>query len=250
MKSADHLARFAACDSCTVHHRALCKSASASVKRELRRLARPMRFGPDQTIMREGEPSAFVANLVSGVVRLRKTRPNGRTQIVGLLHPSDFLGPTFERASDVTAEAVGQVHLCTFEKEPFEALLRDHPDFQHAFLRSVLHELHAARDWIVVLGCSKALERVAAYLWLLVNRAEHQGCMTSGRGARYEIPVGRADLSHYLGLTVETTSRQISRLNAAGLITLSGPRHFTVADPELLHEVSGLGDSVALADAP
>jgi len=249
VKSADNLARFARCTTCTVHHRALCGLASPTVKESLRRIASERRFAPDDTILQAGEPAPFVANVISGVVRLRKTRPDGRTQIVGLMHPSDFLGPTFEEVSDVTAEAVGRVTLCCFEKRAFEQLLRENPEFEHAFLLTVLHELHAARDWMMVLGCSNALERVAAYLWLVVSRAEMQGCTAGGRGARFEIPLSRADLSHFLGLTLETTSRQISRLNSIGVISLAGPRHFTVPDPDVLQRISGLGepDEISMA---
>lgn len=243
------LARFLACGSCPAHHTGLCVGLGEVELGALIRTCRRTELPAGATIATAGAPIREVHNIVSGIVRLSKALPDGREQIVGLLYPSDFLGTAFEEVASFTAEAATPVRLCSFERRAFEAALRAHPRLEHAVLMTVIHELHAARDWMVVLGCKTGIERVATFLALLVERAGRQGCRRAARpgdaplsaaGGLYEIPISRADMSRYLGLSLETVSRQMSRLATLGAIRLNDPRHFTVPDPRLLSEMSGV----------
>ncbi len=238
------------CATCPLHHTGLCSSLDEPELGKLGRLARRSTLPPRTALTREGEPNAQVHNIVSGIVRLTKMLPDGREQIVGLMHPSDFVGCTFCEACDFSAETVTEVELCSFDKAAFEATLQRLPKFEHAFLMHVISELHAARDWLVVLGCKTGLERVATFLWLLAHRGTSHGCGRIGTpepgrmppAQVFEIPLTRADIARYLGLSLETVSRQISRLNGMGAIRLEDARHFSVPDQELLSRLSGLSD--------
>ncbi len=240
------LEAFERCGTCPLHHSGICAVLGSERVAQLGVRAKRRSLPAGTTIASEGEPSRQVHNIVSGMVGLSKMLPDGRQQIVGILQPSDFLGCTFSETCDVTAETLTDVELCTIERGVFEGLLRTKPELEHELLLSVMNELHVAREWLLVLGCKSGLERVATFLWFIVARGERQGCAKAprARAPLYEIPITRAVMSRYLGLSLETVSRQISQLNAMGAIRLSDPRHFTVPDPERLRALGGLGETV------
>jgi CRP/FNR family transcriptional regulator len=232
---------FRDCAACALHHAGLCEALTPETRAALAKVARH-RMVPEGTILTtEGAPSTEVHNIISGTVRLSKLLPDGREQIVGLIQPTDFLGCVFAKDCDFTATANEPVELCSFDKAAFERLLRDDPDLEHAFLREVLTELAAARDWMVILGAKTGLERVASFLLFVVERADRSGCAKAMKGVRrlYVLPLTRLAIGHFLGLTHETVSRQVSRLNAEGVIDLVDPRRFRVKDLERLREIAG-----------
>ncbi len=70
----------------------------------------------------------WFANVLSGVIKLTKTMPDGRQQIVELLFPSDFLGRPFRAGGAYAAEAATVVELCCFSRQHFEGRLHEWPN--------------------------------------------------------------------------------------------------------------------------
>jgi CRP/FNR family transcriptional regulator len=233
------LVDLAHCETCAIRHRGLCSVASPEALAELNRIANSHHYAAGQTIISEGLQVDFVANIVSGIVKLTKTMPDGRQQIVGLLFPSDFVGRAFARSLEFSAEAASDVELCCLNRKSFEAIVDRHPDLKQQLLVATLDELDAAREWMLLLGCKSADEKVASFLMLLVRRSINAGCGQETQPADpvFELPVNRADIAGYLGMTVETVSRQISRLKAEHIIKLIDIRHYTVPD---LNRLAGL----------
>jgi CRP/FNR family transcriptional regulator len=229
------------CETCAIRHRGLCLAASGEAIVELDRIANPHHYTTGQTIVSEGVPVDFVANVVSGVVKLTKTMSDGRQQIVGLLFPCDFVGRAFAKSWAFSAEAASDVELCRLNRKAFEAIVDRHPDLKQQLLVATLDELDAAREWMLLLGCKSAEEKVASFLMLLVRRSISAGCGRDPPMANpiFELPINRADIAGYLGMTVETVSRQISRLKANGTIKLIDIRHYTVPDLDRLAGLAG-----------
>jgi CRP/FNR family transcriptional regulator len=226
-------------ENCAIRHRGLCSAASPEALAELGRIANPHHYTTGQTIISEGVPVDFIANIVSGIVKLTKTMPDGRQQIVGLLFPFDFVGQAFAGSMAFSAEAANDVELVRLNRKVFEALVDRHPDLKQQLLLSTLNELDAAREWMMLLGSKSAEEKVASFLMLLVRRSFNMSC---GQGAQpadpvFELPVNRADIAGYLGISAETVSRQISRLKAERMIKLIDIHHYTIPD---LNRLAGL----------
>jgi CRP/FNR family transcriptional regulator len=219
----------------------LCSAASPEALAELSLIANPHHYATGQTIILEGVPVDFVANVVSGIVKLTKTMLDGRQQIVGLLFPSDFVGRAFARTWAFSAEAASDVELCCLNRAAFEAIVDQQPELKQQMLVSTLDELDAAREWMLLLGCKSAEEKVASFLMLLVRRSINAGCGQETQPADpvFELPVNRADIAGYLGMTVETVSRQISRLKAEHIIKLIDIRHYTVPNLNRLADLAG-----------
>ncbi|MGE0629415.1 MAG: Crp/Fnr family transcriptional regulator [Hyphomicrobiaceae bacterium] len=219
-------ARQMGCSTCAIRHRAICGALSDKEIVHLNAIARWKQLSPGQVVFRDHEEPQYFANIVSGVVKLTKTLADGREQIVALQFPSDFLGQPFRRYSPYFAEAATGVVLCTFDRSRFERLTQDYPGLEHRLFLHALDELDAAREWMVLLGRKSAGEKLASFLLMIANRYSGTGCASpaASNSARFELALSRGEIADYLGLTIETVSRQITALRRRGIVVLGSTR--------------------------
>lgn len=240
------------CETCAVRNRAVCGALDDAELTELSRIGRIKTYKPGDIILADQEPTTFFANIVSGVVKLEKTSADGRQQIVGLVFAPDFLGRAFAKQNPYFAQAATEVQACTFPHAAFEQMLRRHPDLEHRLFENTLSELDSAREWMFVLGRKSAQEKVASFLHLIAKRQPMIGCNHGGLhpagpdAAQFELPLTRADIADFLGLTIETVSRQLSNLKRQGTIKLLSGREVLVPDLTTL-EQKAEGDDEAVA---
>ena len=229
------------CDHCAIRHRAICGALSGDDLVRINEIARQKKYRAGETIFFEGDEVNYLGNVVSGVVKLGKLLPDGRQQIVGLQFASDFLGRAFKGNATCHAEAATDVELCIFPRKPFESLLNDIHDFEERLFANTLDELDAARDWLLLLGRQSAREKVARFLLMIARRIPNIGCGASEDAdvIRFDLPLSRADMADFLGLTIETVSRQITRLKTDGLIEVEQNRTIIVPSVARLEVASG-----------
>ena len=229
------------CEQCPVRHQAVCGAMDDVQMRKLSLIAHRKKISAGQTIISDAEPVDFFANVVSGAVKLTKTLPDGRQQIVGLLFAPDFLGRAYSKNNPYSAEAATDTEICTFPNAAFERLVGEYPGLQQRLFQHTLDELDAARDWMLLLGRKTAEEKVASFLYMMAKRSLMIGCahQKGPETASFELPLTRSDMADYLGLTIETVSRQLTRLKTAHVIRLSGNRLIMVPDIERLAAVAG-----------
>jgi CRP/FNR family transcriptional regulator len=192
-----------------------------------------------QTVIWSGDKMDFVASVVEGIATLTQTMEDGRTQMVGLLLPSDFVGrPGRDQAAyDVTATT--RLTMCCFRKKPFEDMMMNTPHIGQRLLEMTLDELDAAREWMLLLGRKTAREKIASLLAIIARRDATLKLSNSCGQVVFDLPLTREAMADYLGLTLETVSRQISALKRDGVIELEGKRHVTVPDMERLLDETG-----------
>ena len=227
-----------ACIHCAVRSRSLCGVLAQNELSTLNRISRRRGYDAGQTIILEGE-RALLGNVVSGTVVEKKSLSDGREQIVSLLFPADFVGAVQDGDADASALAVSDVTLCTFDRAGFENALDALPALKQALLDHAAHELADARQWMLLLGQMKATERVAMFLLRLASRKVMAGCNhyafgVAQNGLEFEIPISRAQIAAYLGLTIETVSRKFGALREAGAIELHGSRTVRIVNAEIL----------------
>lgn len=225
----EHLLR---CETCAVRHRAVCGALDRQEIERLNAIAHHKLLPPGQVILHDNAEMAFFGNIVSGVVKLTKTLADGRQQIVGLQFASDFLGRPFRPHSPYHAETVTDVHLCTYDKRQFERLVKEIDGFEHRLFQNTLDELDSAREWMLLLGRKSAGEKVASFLLMVARRMESVGCKAAEdpNCPRFNLPLSRAEIADFLGLTIETVSRQISRLKVEKVIALEGNRTISIVN--------------------
>ena len=218
------------CGDCPIRHRAVCARCESDELAQLETMKYYRSYEAGQTLIWSGDRMDFVASVVTGIATLTQTLEDGRRQMVGLLLPSDFVGrpgrPT--AAYDVTATT--DVVMCCFRKKPFEDLMQRTPHIAQRLLEMTLDELDAAREWMLLLGRKTAREKIAS-LMAIIARRDATLKLKGGRGPlTFDLPLTREAMADYLGLTLETVSRQISALRKDGVIVLEGKRHVTVPD--------------------
>jgi CRP/FNR family transcriptional regulator len=209
----------------------------------LRRLSYRKRYTPGQLIVGVDPAESWCAQVLSGVVKLTKTLPDGRQQIVGLLFPSDFLGRPFGSGSPYAAEAATAVELCCFNRRQFEELMHEQASLKQLFLERTLDEVDAAREWMLLLGRKSAGEKVAALILQIAQRLRGNGCHdgTELQPLRFDLPLSRTEMADYLGLRIETVSRQLKLLRTAGVIETAIGRAITVRDTATLARMTESG---------
>jgi len=187
-------------------------------------------FQAGETIVLAGQEVEVLGSVVSGVATLSRTLPDGRRQMVGLLLPSDFVGRPGRRTAPYDVVAANEVMICQFIKPQFEALVSATPALERRLLDMTLDELDAAREWMLLLGRKTAREKIASLLVIIARRDAAMNSKIIGDGLRFALPLTREAMSDYLGLTIETVSRQISALKRSEIIVLEDSRHVRVPD--------------------
>ena len=227
------------CSTCPIRHRAVCSQSTPDELVELDAAKFYTDYDPGQEIVGEGEPTRALGSVVSGVVALHKTLEDGRRQMVGLLFPSDFIGRPLRPVAPYDAIAVTPVRMCMFHRDQFERILAGSQNLEHRLLEMTLDELDAARDWMVLLGRKTARERLASFLVIVAKRQVLLEKREMEDGMRIEIPLTREAIAEFLGLTIETVSRQFTALRKSGVLELPDRRHAVLADLETLREMAG-----------
>jgi CRP/FNR family transcriptional regulator len=213
---------------------------SAQHLAELNRHSYRKRYPPGQLVAGINPVEDWFAIIVSGVIKLTKGLPDGRQQIVAVLFPSDFLGRPFGPGSPHAAETATAVELCCFSRQYFEGLMHDQIELKQLFLERTLDELEAARDWMLRLGRSTAQEKLAAFILLILRRMRAPQCPSCAReqAQKFDLPLSRSEMADYLGLRIETVSRQLKILQAAGAIETGRGRGIAVRDVQTLERLA------------
>lgn len=227
------------CEECPIRHKAVCARCDADELDLLEEIKYYRRFEAGQTVIWSGDKMDFVGSVVSGIATLTQTMEDGRTQMVGLLLPSDFVGRPGRNTAAYDVVATTDLVMCCFRKVPFETMMGETPHIAQRLLEMTLDELDAAREWMLVLGRKTAREKIASLLSIIARRDAALHLRKASGELVFDLPLTREAMADYLGLTLETVSRQISALKKDGVIHLEGKRHVTVPDMDRLLEEAG-----------
>ena len=229
------------CSACPIRHKAVCARCEPDELVQLEEIKYYRTFEAGQPIIWSGDRMDFVASIVEGVASLTQTMEDGRRQMVGLLLPSDFVGRPGRETAKYDVTAVSKTTLCCFRRKPFETMLVTTPHVSQRLLEMSLDELDAAREWMLLLGRKTAREKIASLISIIARRASIDS-LDDVDSMTVELPLTREAMSDYLGLTLETVSRQISALKKDGVIALDGNRKVIIPDMRALMDETGDDD--------
>ena len=222
------------CGACAVREIAVCGVLESDSLRCFKESGPSCEYQPGDTVVFEGDEATSVYTLTTGLLRLSKLLADGRRQIAGFLFPGDFLGITMEDEHAFTAEAVAPSTLCRFPRPRFDNFVAAHPELERRLYAVAVHELAAAREQLVLLGRKTATERVASFLLTLADRRPADGANPH----EVRLPMSRSDIADYLGLRIETVSRELSNLKASRVIQLTGRQSMLVCDRDRLESLA------------
>lgn len=225
------------CDMCQVRREGICAVLDEESCAELSQISRRRVLPAHNVIFRDGDEADHYFNISSGIVKLVKTLADGHQHIIGLIHQHGFMGQTLNPRHTYAAECATGVELCSFPRAAFDAFLKTHPELERRIFEMTVRELDVCRDWTLLLGRKCSYERVAGFLLMMARRTP----ITAGElpnSIHFELPFTRAEMADYLGLTLETVSRQFSRLKKKRIIALPSSRDIIIPDMQLLSTVA------------
>lgn len=213
------------CGHCDARPFSICNAIEDRELVRLAALAHPMTIEHGRIFIDEDAPAENFFNVAHGTAKLFKMLPDGRRQVTGFAGVGHFLGLAASTTFAFSAEAIEPMRVCRFSRPRLRVLLRDFPDLERRLLDAASSELVAAQEQILLLGRKTARERVASFL---IGRADGQtlnpaGCPHVARASIVHLPMTRTDIADYLGLTIETVSRTLSRLRTDRLIDIPSP---------------------------
>jgi CRP-like cAMP-binding protein len=200
------------------------------------RLERPAGIGitltalPGQTIVVEGDPIEGWFRIAGGAVRLSKSTPDGRRQVIDFLIAGECFGISSEEHYGYTVEAIARTTLVRHSRARLEAAIEAQPELARRLFRIACADLQRARQHLLLLGRKSADEKVASFLLGLAARL--------GTRDGVQLPMSRQDMADYVGLTIETVSRTLTRLRRQGLIALRTPQQVVLLRPDRLRRIA------------
>ena len=229
------------CRSCEARHGGICGALTPAQLTELSKHTERTAHPRDIQLLAIDEDTEKYSNILSGVIKLTKLMSDGRQQIVGLQFAPDFLGRPFSDGSGTIAETATNVRICSFPKSAVENMIKQSPAMEHRLHEQHMRELDEAREWMLTLGRKNATEKVASFILMLLSHIdpEHEG---EESDIEISLPLKRADIADFLGLTIETVSRQVTNLRKLGVISVNDRKSILVTNSEKLKQLANSGD--------
>ena len=223
------------CASCGARSSGICAAIEEADLQRLAALATPIAVPAGRTFITEGDPAEHFFTITAGTAKLFKLLPDGRRQITGFASIGTFLGLAVSSSYAFNAEAVEDSQICRFSRIRLRTLIDDFPALERRLLDVASNELVAAQEQMLLLGRKTARERVASFL--LARESGLAGCTTLPRGSIL-LPMARTDIADYLGLTVETISRTMTRLRSERLIEMRSPTEIVLSNHDRLEALA------------
>ena len=168
----------------------------------------------ENMIFLEDERAESVFGLSEGTVRLFKLQPDGRRQILALALPGEFLEMPMMEQHRYSAAAIGEVELSRFPRDQLVAYIRSDPKLMGLLVDFATRQLNLAQGQLVMLGRRSAEERVLFFLATWRDRT----AVLKPLQQFLPLPMWREDIADLLGLTIETISRTLSKLERKNVI--------------------------------
>ncbi|KAB2919818.1 MAG: helix-turn-helix domain-containing protein [Hyphomicrobiaceae bacterium] len=183
----------------------------------------------------EGDPTTHIFQIETGAVALYKVLPDGRRQVVGFAYPGDLIGLGALRVHTVNAQAIKPTRLRCLPIAMVHRVAGEDAKLGLKLYEAMANELASTRDLLLTTGHRSATERVVSFLLAMSARNERSGQDPS----RFDLPMTRADIADFLGLTIETVSRTFTKLRMLGLIALPEANHVCIEQASGLRALAG-----------
>ena len=208
------------CSHCGARAYSVCSAIDTKDLERLSVLSTQMTVEPGRSFIEEGDPAEHFFNVTSGTAKLFKLLPDGRRQITGFAGTGHFLGLAVSSSYSFSAEALEPMRICRFSRPKLKLLLDDFPTMEKRLLEVASNELVAAQEQMLLLGRKTARERLASFLIARADMPTHCLGHQPGVAETVLLPMTRNDIADYLGLTIETVSRTLTKLKGEGLIEI------------------------------
>lgn len=220
------------CSICKIRAYSFCRCLSEDKLQVFSKISFEKKYTNKQSIFHQNDPSTHLYNITEGNVKIYQLLDDGRIQIIGFLYPGDFFGTYRNHKYNYSAEAIGELKVCVFEQKMLDKYLDQNPVLAKELLNQTSFELTLAQDRVTVLGKLNAIERIARFLLNISNQRERIGWQNNP----ISLAMSRLDIADYLGLTIETVSREFSKLKASNIIKIISSKQVYLNDIKKLKD--------------
>jgi len=227
------------CNLCTTRKTTIFGDLDSQQLEHIERFIREKIYPKKQVIYFEDEPVENIYLIKRGTIKLYKTQPDGRSQILRIDGTGSILGfdSLFRSTYLATAETIVECVFCQIRAADFRTLLADEPDINRRLLKAASKELEKNENLLFTIGTGTARERLAYFLLTLYNSQ----CDCEQNPRKINLLISRQELSEHLGIKQETVIRALARLKDENIIDIRG-KEIIFRNPELLkNTVDGTG---------
>lgn len=181
--------------------------------------------GATTVLFHEGDHADALYEVVTGVFRATKVFQDGRRQVVAFAYPGDIIGFGHGDAYRFDCDALTPARVQVTARGDISQAMRQRPELGEKLLTLAAGEIASMHELSLLLCRKSAMERIAGFLLSLATRT---GKLANDQ--RISLPMCRADIADHLGLTIETVSRNLTKLKLRGIIDLPGRGNFLLRD--------------------
>jgi CRP/FNR family nitrogen fixation transcriptional regulator len=182
-------------------------------------------FARNEEIFGEGEPAEYLYKVMTGCVRTCNTLNDGRRQIGAFYLPGEVFGLDARKVHSIAAESTTASEIRAVKRSDLMSRIVLDAGMVRLLLDLTTLELQRRQNHILLL-LKNAPARVAGFLLDLAKRR--------GGQSEIELPMSRQDIADHLGLTIETVSRTLTRLEADATIALPAARRVVLRNRRAL----------------
>jgi len=162
-------------------------------------------------LFHQGDAANYIYKVNSGVVMTYRLMEDSTRQIIGFATAGSFFGMTSDECHHDNAVATTT---CNIERISHADLLTN-PELQAELFNWTCSQLEETQNMMMTLSKKSASEKVASFLYMIAKRKGE-----NRQEADIHLPMSRQDIADYIGMSIETVSRQLSRLKSKGVISL------------------------------
>ena len=222
------------CRICKIRTYSFCRCLKDDKLEVFSRISYEKNYKDKQNIFLQSDPSDYLFNITEGNVKIYQLLDDGRIQIIGFLYPGDFFGTYKNHKYNYSAEAIGNLKTCAFEQKTLDKFMDQNHVLAKELLNQTSYELTLAQDRMTVLGKLNAVERIAKFLINISNQRKRIGWQSNP----ISLSMTRQDIADYLGLTIETISREFTKLKTKNIIKIISSKQMFLNDVKKLEEIA------------
>ena len=222
------------CSECKIRSYSFCRCLQEDKLKEFSNISTEKKFDDKQNIFLQQDEAKNIYNITEGNIKIYQLVDDGRIQIIGFLYPGDFFGSYKNGKYNYCAESIGESKVCIFEQKKLDKYIEKNMLLAKELLNQTSHELTLAQDRMAVLGKLDANERLAKFIMNISEQRKRIGWQNNP----ISLPMTRQDIADYLGLTIETVSREISKLKTSTIIKILSTKQIYINSFEELSKIS------------
>jgi len=205
---------------------------SARQQQQLAAIAQRVQLPRRTVIYHEHTKAEFIYIISRGTIKTYRNLPSGRRRVLAFWFPEDIFGLAQAGRYVNSTQAVTDVTLFRLPIPALKEALAQDASLQLQFLCKVTHELRQAQRHSIVVSRKDAVGRVAMFLRALNDQGHRD------RPDVIDMPMNRADVADYLGLSAEAMSRACRKLERSGVISFANRHSARVVDTRELDKLA------------